>query len=98
MGGMTNTADTDLVGSEEASLIIGRSRRTLHKMVEDGVIAPALVAPGGPVGTFLFRRADVERVARDLERRETAKIKAHLDKIARMQRRIDDRRQRRGAA
>lgn len=50
----------DLIGSTEAARILGRSPRTIHRLVEAGELTPAVVAPGGFAGAFLFRRADVE--------------------------------------
>lgn len=50
----------DLIGSTEAARILGRSPRTIHRLVEAGTLTPAVVAPGGFAGAFLFRRADVE--------------------------------------
>ena len=53
----------DLIGTAEAARILGRSHRTVHRMVRDGGLTPAITAPGGHHGTFLFRRADVEKIA-----------------------------------
>lgn len=50
----------DLIGSTEAARILGRSPRTIHRLVEADELTPAVVAPGGFAGAFLFRRADVE--------------------------------------
>ena len=55
--------DNDLIGTAEASRILGRSPRTVHRMVRDGGLTPAMTAPGGHHGTYLFRRADVEALA-----------------------------------
>ena len=54
---MTNS---NLIGSAEAARLLGRSPRTIHRMVKAGTIVPAMTAPGGNVGVFLFNRADVE--------------------------------------
>ena len=51
----------DLIGTTEAARVIGKSPRTVHRLVESGELTPAMVAPGGHSGSFLFRRADVER-------------------------------------
>lgn len=56
---MTN----DLIGSTEAAALLGKSSRTVHRMVRDGKLTPAMTAPGGFAGTYLFNRADVERLA-----------------------------------
>lgn len=61
MGAMPHTED--LIGTAEAARILGRSHRTVHRMVRDGGLTPAITAPGGPSGAFLFRRADVEKIA-----------------------------------
>lgn len=57
-----NTRPDELIGSVEAARILGRSPRTVHRMVGSGELEPAVVAPGGRAGVYLFRRADVERV------------------------------------
>ena len=49
----------DLIGTAEAARILGRSPRTVHRMVATGDLTPALTAPGGPSGSYLFRRAEV---------------------------------------
>ena len=54
--------DTDLIGTAEVARILGRSPRTVHRMVDAGDLTPALTAPGGPAGAYLFRRADVEKL------------------------------------
>lgn len=54
----------DLIGTAEAARILGRSHRTVHRMVRDGDLTPAIKAPGGPAGAFLFHRADVEKLIR----------------------------------
>lgn len=61
MGVMPHTED--LIGTAEAARILGRSHRTVHRMVRDGGLTPAITAPGGHHGTFLFRRSDVEKLA-----------------------------------
>lgn len=53
---------TDLIGSVEAARILGKSPRTVHRMVDAGELTPVMVAPGGFKGAYLFDRADVERV------------------------------------
>lgn len=50
----------ELIGSAETARMLGKSPRTVHRMVEAGTLVPAVTAPGGFAGTFLFRRADVE--------------------------------------
>lgn len=52
----------DLVGTVEAAQILGKSPRTVHRMVKAGELTPALVAPGGFAGAYLFDRSEIERV------------------------------------
>lgn len=54
---MTNT---DLIGSVEAAAILGKSPRTVHRLVEAGELTPAHVAPGGFKGVYLFDRSAIE--------------------------------------
>ena len=54
----------DLIGTAEAARILGRSPRTVHRMVATGDLTPALTAPGGPSGSYLFRRTEIERIKR----------------------------------
>jgi len=53
----------DLIGTAEAARILGRSLRTVHRLVQDQHLTPALIAPGGQSGVYLFRRGDVESLA-----------------------------------
>lgn len=48
-----------LIGTTEASKLLGKSPRTVHRMVTDGKLVPVFVAPGGFAGTYLFNRDDV---------------------------------------
>jgi excisionase family DNA binding protein len=54
--------DPDLIGSAEAARILGKSQRTVHRLVQSGDLTPAFTAPGGFAGAFLFKREDVERI------------------------------------
>lgn len=57
---MTETGSgTELIGVAEAAEIIGRDKRTVHRMVARGELEPASKLPGLR-GAFVFRRADVE--------------------------------------
>ena len=47
------------IGSAEAAKILGKSQRTVIRMVEAGRLAPAATVPGGH-GIYLFNRKDVE--------------------------------------
>ena len=53
----------DLIGTAEAAQLLGKSHRTIHRLVKAGTLKPAVVAPGGLAGAFLFKRADVEDLA-----------------------------------
>lgn len=53
----------ELIGSVEAGRILGRSPRTIHRLVASRELVPALTAPGGHNGVFLFRRTDVQALA-----------------------------------
>lgn len=57
--------DPPLIGTVEAARILGKSPRTVHRLVANGDLTPAVVAPGGYSGSFLFNRADVERLAKE---------------------------------
>lgn len=62
-----NATPADLIGSVEAARLLGRSPRTVHRLVESRELVPVVIAPGGFNGAYLFARADVEAlvVARD---------------------------------
>lgn len=53
----------ELIGSVEAARRLGKSSRTVHRLVASGELVPAVIAPGGQVGAFLFDAADVARLA-----------------------------------
>lgn len=55
---------TDLIGTTEAARILGKSPRTVHRMVADGRLTVAHTAPGGYVGVWLFDRAHIEALAK----------------------------------
>lgn len=48
------------IGSAEAARILGKSPRTIHRLVASGELVPVMVAPGGFKGAYLFDREDVE--------------------------------------
>ena len=50
----------DLIGTVEAARVLGKSPRTVHRMVKDGRLTVAHTAPGGYVGVWLFNRTEVE--------------------------------------
>lgn len=56
---------TDLIGSAEAARLLRKSQRTVHRLVASGALKPAMTAPGGFAGVYLFNRADVEALAQD---------------------------------
>lgn len=63
VGDMTNhEAAGDLIGSAEAARLLGKSPRTIHRLVQSGELRPVVIAPGGFKGAYLFSRADVERL------------------------------------
>jgi excisionase family DNA binding protein len=53
----------DLIGTAEVARVLGKSTRTVHRMVADGRLTPTMIAPGGYVGTWLFDRAEIEALA-----------------------------------
>lgn len=57
--------DEALIGTTEAARILRKSPRTIHRLVQAGELVPAMTAPGGPHGTYLFRLADLEAMAED---------------------------------
>jgi len=58
--------ETDaLIGTAEAARILGKSPRTVHRLVDSGRLVPAIVAPGGYAGSYLFRREDVEALRQE---------------------------------
>lgn len=56
-----------LIGSAETAALLGRSQRTVQRMVKAGELTPAMTVRGGYVGTWLFDRAEVERVKAERE-------------------------------
>lgn len=64
-----------LVSSPQAARILCVSARTVHRMVAAGDLTPAVTAPGGPHGAFLFDLADVEKLRESIaeaDRQRTA--------------------------
>ena len=61
---MPPTEEPELIGTAEAARILGKSHRTIHRLVKSGDLEPAMTTPGGPVGAFLFRKADVEALVK----------------------------------
>ena len=55
----------ELLSSPQAAALLGCSSKTVHRLVDDGTLTPYLVGPGGPHGAYMFRRIDVEQVAKD---------------------------------
>lgn len=53
----------ELIGSTDAGRLLGRSPRTVHRLVQSGALKPAMTAPGGAYGAYLFKRSDVEALA-----------------------------------
>lgn len=54
--------DEDLITATEAGHIIGKSARTVQRMIPTGDLVPVRKLPG-PNGAYLFRRSDVEALA-----------------------------------
>jgi excisionase family DNA binding protein len=50
---------TDLITSAEAAEILGKSQRTVQRLVVSGDLEPALTLPSG----YLFDRADIDALA-----------------------------------
>ena len=69
---LTAMPTPDLIGTAEAARLLSRSHRTIHRLVAAGELKPALTAPGGFVGAFLFNRADVERLREEREQAASA--------------------------
>ena len=54
-----------LIGTTEAARLLGKSPRTVHRLVANGDLTPEVTAPGGRAGAFLFKRSDVERLVKN---------------------------------
>lgn len=54
-----------LLTSTQSGIILGKSGRTVVRMAHKGMIQPATQLPGVN-GALLFRRSDVEELARQL--------------------------------
>jgi hypothetical protein len=54
----------ELLTSTQAGLILGKSGRTVVRMAQKGMIKPATQLPGVN-GAILFRRSDIEDLARE---------------------------------
>jgi excisionase family DNA binding protein len=57
--------DTDLITSPQVAALLGKSIRTIHRLVDAGELTPTMKLPG-PNGAYLFRRADVEALVTPL--------------------------------
>ena len=53
----------DLIGTAELARELGVSPQTIYRRVREGAIKPAMTAPGGQHGTWLFRRPDKKKPA-----------------------------------
>lgn len=58
--------DKPLIGAAEAADILGVSKDTLIRMVASGEV-PLVQKLDGPKGAYIFKRAEVERVAAKAE-------------------------------
>jgi excisionase family DNA binding protein len=54
----------DLLSTTRAAVLLDCSLKTVHRLVADGKLTPYMLAPGGPHGAFMFKRSDVERLAK----------------------------------
>ena len=52
----------DLIGTREAAALLGVSHRTVHRLVAAETLTPAMTAPGGQHGAFLFTPKAVEEI------------------------------------
>jgi len=59
----TNELADDLIGAQEAADLLGLSRSQLHRQVIVVLVPVAFKSPGQR-GPRLFRRSDIERLAR----------------------------------
>lgn len=66
----------DLISSPEAARIIGRSSRTIHRLVDSGELIPVSRVSAGPNGAYVFHRADVERIAGQFKPRAARRVSA----------------------
>ena len=57
----------DLIGTTETGQILGKTPRTVQRMVSAGALVPVVTLPG-KTGAHLFKRADVEALADDREK------------------------------
>ena len=56
----------DLITAPEAGAILGKSARTVQRMIPTGELTPVRKLPG-PNGAYLFRRSDVEALTAPTE-------------------------------
>lgn len=54
----------DLIPTPVAAQMLGCSGKTVHRMVNAGTLKPVMRISVGPNGAYLFKRADVERLAK----------------------------------
>jgi excisionase family DNA binding protein len=55
----------DLITTPVAADMLGCSARTVQRMVDSGELTPVMRLSTGPNGAFLFKRRDVERLAKN---------------------------------
>jgi len=65
------TSKPDLIGSREVCVMLDVATSTLTRWVADGRLSAALKMPGRN-GAFLFHRADIEALVRELTEAATA--------------------------
>lgn len=65
------STDEDLITAPEAGAILGKSARTVQRMIPTGTLKPVRKLPG-PNGAYLFRRSDVEALRAPAEAGDAA--------------------------
>lgn len=55
-----------LIGTAEAGRILGKTPRTVQRMVASGTLTPVVTLPG-KTGAYLFDRHDIEALAEPAE-------------------------------
>lgn len=61
---MVSPMPLDLITSPQAAALLKCSARTVHRLVDSGQLKPVMRLSAGPNGAFVFKRRDVERLAK----------------------------------
>jgi len=56
---MVSPMSPDLITATEAAVALGKSRRSIARLLESGRLVPAMKLPGDN-GAYLFNRSDVD--------------------------------------